>query len=108
MTHLNRSLVSLLLLAFLGVGLLLPVTARASEEGRRNTTYALGAATAYFLAKKDWVPAAVAGIGTAVAFHNYQALINARHRREHRLAYRHAYRLGLLHGYRRHRYVALR
>jgi hypothetical protein len=83
-------LVAALLAATLGTGLLLPFTAKASENGRKNTTAALGAVTGYFLYKHQWVPAAVAGAGTYIAYHNWQAAINARHRRE-RLAYR--YRL---------------
>ncbi len=65
----------------LGGSLLAPMAAHASEAGRRNTTLGLGALTAVLAAKHQWVPAVIAGAGTAVAEHNWQAQINARHRR---------------------------
>jgi len=94
----KRNLVAALLLAFFAAGLVLPITARASEAGRRNTTLALGALTGYLAYRKMWLPAAVAGVGTYAAYHNWQAQIDARHRYQHRLAYLHAYRLGYTRG----------
>ena len=94
----KRNLMAALLLAFFATGLVLPLSVRASEAGRRNTTLALGALTGYLAYRKMWIPAAVAGVGTYAAYHNWQAQIDARHRREHRLAYLHAYRLGYTRG----------
>jgi hypothetical protein len=92
----SKRIVGIALLIALAAPLLAPVPARASENGRRNTTYALGALTAYFLARKQWIPAALGAAGTYAAYHNYQAAVNARHRRERALAYRyssyHSYR----------------
>ncbi|MCA1596789.1 MAG: hypothetical protein LC772_10260 [Chloroflexi bacterium] len=94
MTSIKKAAFGAFIASFLGVGLLVPFNARASEAGRRNTTWGLGAVTAVLAAKHQWVPAAVTGIGTAVAYHNYQAAVNARHRHEQRLAMRHSYRTG--------------
>ena len=99
MNRLYRTLVTVILTAFLSTGILMPFAAKASEQGRKNTTLVLGGVTGVLAAKKKWVPAAVAGVGTYVAYHNWQAAINARHRRENQLRTRHAYRLGYRHGY---------
>lgn len=67
----------------LGLGLVaMPPTATASEEGRRNTAYALGAATLYLGIKKKTVPAIVAGVGTAVAVKRLDDRIKSRQARE--------------------------
>ena len=92
MTYMKKALVALALIAFMGVGFLTPFAAKASEAGRKNTTLALGALTGVLALKKMWIPAAIAGVGTYYAEHNWQAEINARHRRENELRYLHAYR----------------
>lgn len=97
------SWIAVALLACMTLGMLLPLRATAGEKERRLWTYGLGAATGYFLLKKQWTPAVIAGVGTAVAHHNWQASINARHRRERALAYRHYYR-SREYGYVRHHY----
>lgn len=60
----------------------MPPNATASEEGRRNTAYALGAATLYLGIKKKTIPAVVTGVGTAYAAKRMQDSIDARHKRE--------------------------
>jgi hypothetical protein len=99
MNGLKKSVAAILVAASMAATAMAPYTAKASEAGRRNTTYALGALTGVLAAKHKWIPAGVAAVGTGVAYHNYQAAINARHRREHRIAYRHAYRAGYNSGY---------
>ncbi len=46
--------------------------AEASTKGRRNTTIALGALTAYGLIKKKKTLAIGAGVGTAIAYSRYR------------------------------------
>jgi hypothetical protein len=71
----------------LGIGLVaMPPSAKASEEGRRNTAYALGAATLYLGIKKKTIPAIVAGAGTAYAIKRLDDAIDDRHEREKRAA----------------------
>jgi len=53
----------------LGVGI---TAAQAGSKGRRNTTIALGAVTAAALLKKKKTVAAVAGVGTGVAYLRYR------------------------------------
>lgn len=67
--------------------LILPLQARASEEGRRNTALALGAATAYFILNKRPVEALIGAGATAYAAKLLQDDINKRHRRERAAAY---------------------
>ena len=93
MTRMKKLWVAIALIAFMGIGTLTPFAARASEAGRKNTTLGLGALTAVLGAKKMWVPAAITGVGTYYAYHNWQAKINARHRRENELRYLHNLRL---------------
>ena len=47
-------------------------SAEASSKGRRNTTIALGAVTAYGLLKKKKTVAIAGGIGTALAYSKYR------------------------------------
>ena len=68
---------------------------QASEEGRRNTAYALGAAALYFTIQKQTVPAIIAAGGTAYATKLLQDDINARHNRAHLRAERLAYSRGI-------------
>ena len=66
-----------------GIGMVaMPPSADASEEGRRNTAYALGAATLYLGLKEKWVPALVTGAGTAYAVKRLDDAIDDRHARE--------------------------
>ena len=59
-----------LMLTTLGAAFVTP--AEASSKGRRNTTIALGAVTAYGLLKKKKTVAIAGGVGTAVAYHRYR------------------------------------
>lgn len=68
---------------------------RASEEGRRNTAYALGAAALYFTIQKQTAPAIIAAGGTAYTTKLLQDDIDARHRRAHLRAERLAYSRGV-------------
>lgn len=60
-----------------------PIAARASEEGRRNTTLGLGALTGYLFTRGgSKVPAFIGAAGTAYAYKRYDDSIRDRHRRE--------------------------
>jgi hypothetical protein len=98
MKNIRGTIAAVVLGTFLSIGTFTPFAAKASEAGRRNTTYALGALTGVLALKHQWIPAGIAAVGTGVAYHNYQAAVNARHRREHQLAYAHAYRSGYYSG----------
>ncbi len=64
----------------------LPRISNGSEEGRRNTTYALGAASLYLLSKKK-TTLGVVGLGaTAYSAGQLQNKINDRHRKEQQTA----------------------
>lgn len=52
-----------------GVGI---SSAQASTKGRRNTTLALGAVTAYGLLKHNKTMAIAGGVGTALAYSRYR------------------------------------
>jgi hypothetical protein len=75
---------------FMGGAILAPISAQASEEGRRNTTLGLGALTGYLFTRGgSKVPAFLGLAGTAYAYKRYNDSINDRHKRERRLrAYR--------------------
>ena len=61
----------------------LPVAARASEEGKRNTAIGLGAAAvALLLTQKNKLPGIVAAGGAAYAYSQYNSDVQDRHRRE--------------------------
>ncbi len=98
MTRFKRVLTAVLLTATAGIGTLLPFSAQASENGRRNTTYGLGALTGALIYKHQWIPAAVSGIGTYAAYHNWQAQVDARHRYQNHLARLNSYRSGYGYG----------
>lgn len=72
------------LAAVMGSGLMtVPLAARASEEGHRNSALALGAAAAaLLLTQKNKTAGIIAGAGAAIALKNQQDAISARHRRE--------------------------
>ncbi len=81
-----------------------PIAAQASEEGKRNTTYALGAAAAALLiTQKNKLPGLVAAGGTVYAYSQLQRDIDSRHRRERSAAYRHGYRRGATYARYHHR-----
>ena len=63
------SVVAAMTATTLGLGVVSP--AEASVKGRRNTTIALGAVTAYGLLKKNKKVAIAGGVGTAVAYNRY-------------------------------------
>ena len=57
-------------------------SAEAGSKGRRNTTFGLGAVTAYGILKKKPVVAIAGGIGTAVAYSKYKKAKKAEKRNE--------------------------
>jgi hypothetical protein len=60
-----------------------PLSAQASEEGHRNTTYALGALSAFLLAtQKNKLPGLLAAGGAAYAYTQWDRSIKERHERE--------------------------
>lgn len=72
----------------------IPMTARASEEGRKNTALALGAAAVgLLLTQKNKVPGIVAGVGAAYAYKRYNDAVKDRHDWE-RYGYYDGYRYG--------------
>jgi hypothetical protein len=66
---------------FGGLGM---TAAQASVKGRRNTTIALGAITAYGLIKKKKTVAIAGGVGTVYAYSRYRKSKKERDRREAR------------------------
>ena len=68
----------------MGLGLFaIPTSARASEEGRRNTAIGLGvAAGALLLTQKNKIPGIAVAAGAAYAYTRYQDKVNDRHKRE--------------------------
>lgn len=72
------------------LGTAFTTTAQASTKGRRNTTIALGALTAYGLLKHKKGLAIGAGLGTAYAYHRYRKGKQA-DRRHSRLWYQQRY-----------------
>lgn len=80
---------ALALTAVLGFNIVVvPVAANASEEGKRNTTIALGAAAAGLLfTQKNKLPGAIAAAGAAYAYKEYDDEIKRRHRREREYGY---------------------
>jgi len=62
------------------------MAASASEEGRRNTTLALGALTGYLFTRGgNKLPAFLGLAGTAYAYKRYDDAVRARHAQETRL-----------------------
>ena len=108
MQRVNRytSLALAAVVAFTGV--VAPIAAQASEEGKRNTTYGLGAAAAaLLLTQKNKLPGALAAGGAVYAYSQYQNDINKRHKRERAAAYRYGYHRGAAYA-RYHRRTARR
>lgn len=95
MLRTNRFVASALAVAFMGATLAAPLAARASEEGKRNTTIGLAAASAaLLLTQKNKLPGILAGAGAIYAYSQYEHDINKRHARERARAYRTGYRRG--------------
>jgi uncharacterized membrane protein YebE (DUF533 family) len=92
----TRVIAAALLTAFIGTTTLAaPMAAKASEEGKRNTTLGLGAAAAaLLLTQKNKLPGALVGAGAVYSYTQYQNDINRRHKRERRTAYRSGFRSG--------------
>jgi hypothetical protein len=68
---------------FMGGVAAAPMAAHASEEGRRNTTLGLGAATAYLFTRGgSKLPAFAGAAATAYAYKRYDDKIKARKKRE--------------------------
>ncbi len=82
------------LVATLGAGMILtPLTARASEEGRKNTALGLGAAAvALLLTQRNKLPGILAAGGAAYAYSRYDDDVRNRHRRENEYGYAPEYR----------------
>ena len=79
----NKISAGLLALTLTAGTLIAPVTANASEEGKRNTAIGVGAlALGLLLTQKNKLPGIVAAGGAAYAYSQYDASIRARHRRE--------------------------
>jgi hypothetical protein len=80
--------------------LCVPISAKASEEGRRNTALALGGLTAYLFTRGGSKVPAFVGLGaTAYAYKRYQDKINDRKKRERYAIARRYYRSGYRRGY---------
>jgi hypothetical protein len=82
------------LTAFIGSGIVAPMTAHASEEGKRNTAYGLGAAALLLSGQKNKLPAILAGAGAAYSAYDMHRDIKKRNDREKKAAYRNGYRNG--------------
>ena len=97
--------ISLITLPAIAASIVLaPFAAYASEEGKRNTTIALGAASAaLLLTQKNKLPGALVGAGAVYSYTQYEKDINRRHRRA---AYHSGYRKGFSSGRHAHRRVA--
>ena len=85
----SRMVAAALLTAFIGTTTVMaPLAAKASEEGKRNTTLGLGAAAAaLLLTQKNKLPGALVGAGAVYSYSQYQRDINRRHKRERLSAY---------------------
>ncbi len=84
----NCIIASVCVVAIIGGMAFLPMMASASETGKRNTTYALGAAAAaLLLTQKNKIAGIVTLGGAAYAYEQYAAQIAKRHR----LAKEHGY-----------------
>jgi uncharacterized membrane protein YebE (DUF533 family) len=82
------------LTAFLGTAIAAPMTAHASEEGKRNTAYGLGAAALLLSGQRNKLPAILAGAGAAYSAYDMHRDIKKRNDREKRAAYRNGYSKG--------------
>jgi hypothetical protein len=96
MRYAKQGLAGVLALSSMVGVLMFPSKALASEEGRRNTTYALGAAAATLLLTQHNKTAGIlTGLAAAYAYKRWNDSITARHRREgywdHRYRYQQRY-----------------
>ena len=82
------------LTAFIGSGVVAPIAAHASEEGKRNTAYGLGAAALLLSRQRNKLPAIIAGAGAAYSAYDMQQDIKRRNKREKAAAYRNGVRNG--------------
>lgn len=82
------------LTAFIGSGIVAPIAAYASEEGKRNTAYGLGAAALLLSRQKNKIPAIIAGAGAGYSAYDMQQDIKKRNKREKAAAYRNGVRNG--------------
>lgn len=78
----KKTAMATLLAVGVGGSLLMPMTARASEEGDRNSTYVLGALAGILGSRGNTGAAVIAGAGAAVAEQNWRDDIYDRHRRD--------------------------
>ena len=102
MTTRTRFLSGTLAALVMAGSLVTPIAAKASEEGRRNTTLALGALTGYLFTRGgNKVPAFLGLAGTAYAYKRYDDSIRSRHRRERYARSRRYYRSHRSHRHRR-------
>ncbi len=90
----NKSVTAIgMLAAFMATTLAAPLTARASEEGKRNTTLGLGAgAAALLLTQKNKLPGALVGAGAVYSAVSLNNDINKRHQRARAYANNERYR----------------
>ncbi len=96
----TRFLAGTLAALFFAGMLAAPIAAKASEEGRRNTALALGAATAYLFTRGGTKVPAFVGLGaTAYAYKQYQDKYNERKKRERYSTARRYYKSGYKRGY---------
>lgn len=92
----NKSVTAIgVLAAIVATTLAAPLTARASEEGKRNTTLGLGAgAAALLLTQKNKLPGALVGAGAVYSAVSLNNDINKRHQRARRYAENQRYQRG--------------
>lgn len=82
------------LTAFIGSGIVAPIAVHASEEGKRNTAYGLGAAALLLSRQRNKLPAILAGAGAAYSAYDMNRDIKNRNAREKKSAYKNGYRNG--------------
>ena len=82
------------LTAFIGSSIVAPIAAHASEEGKRNTAYGLGAAALLLSRQRNKLPAIIAGAGAAYSAYDMHQDIRKRNKREKAAAYKKGYRNG--------------
>ena len=79
----THSMIALALTGVMGLSILAPTAASASEQGKRNTAIGLGAlAAGLLLTQKNKLPGILAAGGAAYAYSQYDKDVRARHQRE--------------------------
>ena len=79
----NKITAAMLALTITAGTLIAPITANASEEGKRNTAIGIGAlAVGLLLTQKNKLPGIVAAGGAAYAYSQYDASVRNRRHRE--------------------------